>query len=214
MWQRGDTIVHQEFWQGRMWAARPLIVVEDREDRLLLWIPRGTRRKVPATPPDRPDPPVRKDRVIENLARCDWDMTDHVWDVSSLWILRPGDWHAVWVSWVGAGAHLGWYVNLQMPYRRTAIGIEAMDLMLDVVVEPDRTWRWKDDDEFEEILARGIFDPVTGARVRREAENVIRDLGDGDARFAEPWPSWRPDPAWPLPVLPGGWDRHQPSIPR
>jgi hypothetical protein len=80
MWQPGDTIVHQEFWRGRMWAARPLTVVEDSEDRLLLWIPKGTRRKVPATPPGRPDPPVRKDRVIENLAHGDWDMADHVWD--------------------------------------------------------------------------------------------------------------------------------------
>jgi hypothetical protein len=27
-----------------------------------------------------------------------------------------------------------------------------MDLMLDIVVEPDMTWRWKDDDEFDEIV--------------------------------------------------------------
>jgi protein associated with RNAse G/E len=40
---------------------------------------------------------------------------------------------------------LGWYVNLQCPFRRTEVGIEAMDLMLDVVVDPDGTWRWKDD---------------------------------------------------------------------
>jgi hypothetical protein len=82
-----------------------------------------------------------------------------------------------------------------------------MDLMLDVVVEPDLTWAWKDDDEFAEILERGIFDQDTGARVRREAEDVIRRIADGDPRFAAPWPSWRPDPAWSPPVLPDGWDR-------
>jgi protein associated with RNAse G/E len=207
VWRPGETIVHQEFWRGRLWAARPLTVVEDTGDRLVLWIPQGTVRKVPVTPPDRPDPPVRKDKVIANLDRCDWVLGEHVWDVSSLWIVRPGDWHAVWVSWLESGDHLGWYVNLQMPYRRTAIGIEAMDLMLDVVVEPDLSWQWKDDDEFAEILQRGIFDHDTGARVRREAEDVIRRIGEGDPRFAAPWPSWRPDPAWPLPVLPDGWDR-------
>lgn len=207
VWRPGDTIVHQEFWRGRLWAARPLTVVEDSGDRLVLWIPQGTVRKVPVTPPDRPDPPVRKDRVIANLDRCDWVLGEHVWDVSSLWFVRPGDWHAVWVSWLASGEHLGWYVNLQMPYRRTAIGIEAMDLMLDVVVEPDLTWAWKDDDEFAEILERGIFDQDTGARVRREAEDVIRRIDAGDPRFAAPWPSWRPDPAWSLPGLPAGWDR-------
>ena len=210
MWRPGETVVHQEFWRGRLWAARPLTVVEDTGDRLVLWMPQGTVRKVPTTPPGRPDPPVRKDKVIANLDRCDWVLGEHVWDVSSLWIVRPGDWHAVWVSWLASGDHLGWYVNLQMPYRRTAIGIEAMDLMLDVVVEPDLTWAWKDDDEFAEILERGIFDQDTGARVRREAEDVIRGIGDGDGRFAEPWPSWRPDPSWSRPVLPDGWDRQAP----
>lgn len=208
----GQTIVHQEFWRGRLWAARPLTVVEDTGDRLLLWIPQGTVRKVPHTPPGRDDPPVRKDRVIANLDRGDWVLGDHVWDVSSLWIVRPGDWHAVWVSWVGDREHLGWYVNLQMPFRRTAIGIEAMDLMLDVVVEPDRAWRWKDDDEFDEILERGIFDPDTGSRVRREAADVIRRLEAGDPVFREPWPSWSPDPAWRRPVLPAGWDRRHTAV--
>lgn len=207
MWTRGETIVHREFWQGRLWAARPLTVVEDTGDRLLLWIPQGTVRKVPVTPPSRPDPPVRKDRVIENLARCDWTMGEHVWDVSSLWILRPGDWHAVWVSWLGSGAHLGWYVNLQMPYRRSEIGIDAMDLMLDVVVEPDHTWRWKDDDEFDEIVDRAIFAPATAARVRREAKDVIGRLERAEPPFSEPWPSWTPDPSWAPPTLPPGWDR-------
>jgi len=212
VWTPGQTIVHQEFWRDRLWAARPLTVVEDTGDRLLLWIPQGTRRKVPHTPPGRADPPVRKDRVIANLDRGDWVLGEHVWDVSSLWIVHPGDWHAVWVSWVGEHAHLGWYVNLQMPFRRTAIGIEAMDLMLDVVVEPDRTWRWKDDDEFDEILERGIFDAGTGTRVRREADDVIARVEAGDPVFREPWPSWSPDPAWARPVLPEGWDRRHAAV--
>lgn len=212
MWSRGETIVHQEFWRGRLWAARPLIVVEDTPERLLLWLPQGTVRKVPCTPPGRDDPPVRRDRVIANLDRADWVLGDHVWDVSCLWLLRPGDWHAVWTTWVGEGQHLGWYVNLQAPLRRTAIGIEAMDLMLDVVVEPDRTWRWKDDDEFDEILERGIFDAATGARVRQEAHDAIRRVEAGDAPFREPWPSWRPDAGWSLPVLPDGWDRSWPTV--
>lgn len=152
MWEPGTTIVHQEVWAGRWWAARPLIVVEDTAERILLWIPQDTVRKVPVTPPSRPDPSTRQAQIIENLARGDWVMGEHIWDVSSLWILRPSDWHTVLVSWRGDGSHFGWYANLQYPFRRTAIGIEAMDLMLDIVVEPDLEWRWKDEAEFDEIL--------------------------------------------------------------
>jgi protein associated with RNAse G/E len=205
-WESGSTIVHQEVWRGRLWAARPLIVVEDTPERVLLWIPKGTVRKVPATPPERLDPPTRRARVVENLDRSDWVLAEHIWDVSSLWIVHPGDWHAVWVSWTSPGVHLGWYVNLQKPFRRTEIGIEAMDLMLDVVVEPDGQWRWKDDDEFDEIAQRSIFDEATVARVRREAAEVIEDIEARRPPFSEGWVSWTPDPRWPVPVLPDGWD--------
>lgn len=204
MWAPGETIVHQEVWRGRVWAARPMVVVEDRDDRLLLWMPQGTVRKVPVTH-------GLDDQIIEKLDRGDWVYTDHIWDVSTLWIVRPGDWHAVWVSWL-AGEHYGWYVNLQMPLRRTAIGIEAMDLMLDVVAAPDLTsWAWKDEAQFDEIARRGIFDPATVARVRDEARRVIGRIEAREEPFDQPWPSWTPDPSWRPPTLGDGWDRVTPS---
>jgi hypothetical protein len=207
VWEVGETIVHQEVWRGRLWAARPLVVVEDVEDRLLLWIPKGTVRKVPIAPPGRDAPATRKDRTIECLDWCDWVHGEHVWDLSTLWIARPGDWHAVWVSWLEDGQQFGWYVNLQRPYRRTAIGIEAMDLMLDVVAAPDLSgWRWKDEDEFDEIVDRGIFDQATAARVRDEAATVIKRIEKAEPPFSEPWSTWTPNPTWRIPTLLDGWD--------
>lgn len=123
-----------------------------------------------------------------------------------MWILHPGDWHAVWISWLPSGEHFGWYVNLQRPFRRTAIGIESMDMMLDVVATPDRNWSWKDDDEFEEILQRGIFERATGERVRAEANDVIHRLEANASPFSEGWADWRPDPSWSTPGLRAGWD--------
>lgn len=206
MWEPGQTVVHQEVWAGRLWAARPLRVVEDTDDRLLLWIPHGTRRWVPVAPPHRPDPPDVNRRTIENLVHRDWQLGEHVWDVSCLWILRPDDWHSTWVSWRPDGSHLGWYVNLQQPMRRHEFGFEAMDLMLDIVAEPDLSWRWKDRDEFDEIAERGIFDADRSGRVEAEARAVIDDIERGRPPFNEPWPEWRPNPSWPVPSLPPGWD--------
>lgn len=205
-WEPGETIVHHEVWKGRVWAARPLTVVEDTDERLLLWIPHGTVRKVPMTPPTRPDPGDRTQRVLDLLSRGDWAHVDHVWEVSSLWILRPDDWHATWVSWLPTGEHFGWYVNLQYPFRRTPGGIEAMDLMLDVVADPDLSWRFKDDDEFAELLNRGIFDQDLGARVQAEADKVIGRIEAKSSPFDEPWPTWQAAEDWPRPVLPQEWD--------
>jgi hypothetical protein len=209
-------IVHQEVWAERVWAARPMIVVEDAPSRLVLWLPQGTRRKVPAPPADVESLPTHdQDRrpteadhrgVVENLSSGAWAHTDHIWDVSTLCILRPDAWHAVWVSWLASGKHLGWYVNLQRPYRRTRLGIEAMDLTLDIVVEPDLSWRWKDRDELDEIARRGIFDPDVVGRVEDEARVVIERIEAPTAPFTEPWPGWQPDPDWGIPLLPTGWD--------
>jgi predicted RNA-binding protein associated with RNAse of E/G family len=71
---------------------------------------------------------------------------------------------------------------MQRPMRRNSIGFEAMDLMLDVVVEPDLSWRWKDDDEFEEIVRCGIFDSELAHRVRSAAEAVIDDIENRASR--------------------------------
>ncbi len=54
--------------------------------------------------------------------------------------------HSVYVHWGRDGEFLGWYVNLEDPWRETALGFDTTDHLLDVWIDPDRTWRWKDED--------------------------------------------------------------------
>ena len=136
----------------------------------------------------------------------DWTHTDHEWDVSTLWILEPDDWYAVWVSWLPDGPHWGWYVNFQEPFRRTARGFQSMDLMLDIVVDPDRSWRWKDEDEFELMIERGIYDSELAATVRSEADRIIAKIESNQAPFDQPWDAWKPPSDWGLPELPSNWE--------
>lgn len=206
-WPVGTTVVLQEVWQGRLWSARPMIVVEDRGSSVALWCPKGTRWKTATTPPTRPRAPTRAERFVLSLARRDWVLGDFTWDVSTLVLVRAGDWHAVWVSWDDRGGSRGWYINLQRPIRRTARGLQTMDLMLDVLVGPDRQWRWKDEDEFDALVTSDLIDAAEAARVRDEAQRVIRGVEANEPPFSEPWHDWRPDPSWPSPELPAGWDR-------
>src|SRR6202165_1593584 len=109
-WAAGETIVLQGVWRGQLWAGRP----------------GGTVRKIPAARPSRQRPATRTEHVTVALTLGDWVFADHEWDVSTLWLIEPGAWHAVWVSFLPDGRHLGWYVNFQEPYRRTKSGIQAM----------------------------------------------------------------------------------------
>jgi len=202
----GKTVVVQEIWGDRVWAARPHRVVRDDGDFVALWFPRGAGWKAPTTPPGLPRAEDRGERLAECALRGDWVFRDAVWDVDTLVLVREGNWHAVWVSWLPSGDHWGWYVNMQRPIRRTAAGFETMDLVLDLIVDPDRTWRWKDEDELATWVARGVCPPEVAERIRAEALEVAGRAQRDEAPFGDPWHDWRPDPAWELPALPEGWD--------
>jgi Protein of unknown function (DUF402) len=207
-WSPGETIVLQEVWRDRVWAARPMVVVRDEGDLLVLWFPKGTRWKAPTTPPDWPREPNRGVRLATCAARGEWALRDLLWEVDTLSLTRAGDWHSVWVSWPEDGSDWGWYINLQRPFRRSPIGLETMDLALDVLIDLDRSWRWKDEDELEAFVARGAFDEELAERVRDEGEQVVQRALRNEPPFSEPWrEEWRPDPSWRRPELVEGWDR-------
>jgi Protein of unknown function (DUF402) len=203
----GDTVVVQEVWRDQVWAARPMRVVQDHGDFVALWFPRGTRWKAPTSNPARPWRLDRGSRLAECAALGEWIFRDAEWDVDTLCLLREGDWHAVWVSWLADGSHWGWYVNLQQPFTRTTLGFETMDLVLDIVVDPDLTWRWKDEDELQTFVERGVIDPPLAEHVRDEGLRVISRAERNEPPFCEPWPEWKPDSSWSTPALPEGWDR-------
>jgi hypothetical protein len=203
-WHPGDTVVVQEVWEGRLWAARPMTLVRDEGDAVELWFPLGTRWKRPINP-DADASGTRGERLADALERGEWIFEEAEWDASTLWSMREGDWHALWTSWRPDESHWGWYVNLQRPFTRTALGFETMDLALDVVIETDGTWRWKDEDEFELFVERSIFDDETASRAREDGLRVARRAERREPPFHET-PTWRPDPDWPLPELPDGWE--------
>jgi predicted RNA-binding protein associated with RNAse of E/G family len=201
-WAAGEEIVVEEIWNGKLWSLRPVVVVDDRDDLLVLWSPKGTMRKVPTVPPSRTRAATRAERLMSCLAREDWVLADSEWDVSTLWLTQPDAMHSTWVSFLDDGTQWGWYINLQRRLRRTSRGIQTMDLMLDVLIEPDcSSWRWKDEDEFDAMIEWGLIDAHEAEAVRVEALEVIRRAKAMEPPFCDAWGMWRPDPEWPFPSL-------------
>lgn len=207
----GGTVVLKEVWRGLLWSARPAIVVADQPDLTAFWLPAGTQWKAPTTPPTRERAETRGERLAQCLMRGDWVLEDFEWDTSTLWVSEPGAAHTIGVSWRPEGEFAGWYVNLQEPFRRTSSGFQWMDHMLDVVVHPDRSWHWKDEDELQLMVDRGIFDQRLALAIRTEGERVISRLSREEAPFSDTWPAWRPDPGWSTPALPADWQQVESS---
>ena len=183
-----------------------MTVVRDEGDLVALWFPIGTRWKQPTTPPTRPRPPSRGERLASALALGDWVFKDAAWDVSTLSVMRAHEWHALWASWRSDGTHWGWYVNLQRPFERTRLGFQTMDLVLDVIIDVDHSWHWKDEDELELFLERGLLDAETAVRIREEGLRIARCAERNEPPFNESPPRWHPDPSWTPPKLVDGWD--------
>jgi hypothetical protein len=85
--------------------------------------------------------------------------------------------------------------------------VSTTDQVLDVIIELDRqTWSWKDDAAFEGAVRDGRFTGAEGAAIRAEGLRAVEMAGRGEPPFNEGWERWQPDPSWPIPVLPEGWD--------
>jgi len=195
-----DRVLVRSVYRGRVRWAFPHRLVGEHDGRLALYLALGT-----------PGVSMGRDadgRYLERWARGD-DPVPHAWrHTHALDLVRLGEAHALRLFWDPAWRFLGWYVNLQAPLRRTALGYDTTDWALDVWVEPDGTWEWKDEGDFSEAQALGILDGAAAARVRAEGERVV-----AEAPWPTGWEEWRPDPEWPLPALPGAWDVVEPSPP-
>jgi Protein of unknown function (DUF402) len=126
---------------------------------------------------------------------------DYVWERSHvLRFMREGDAHTVELFWDEECEFLGWYVNLQAPLTVVGDRFDTTDWALDVWVERDGRWEWKDEDHFAAAVERGFLDAATAAEVRGEAERVVA---------AKPWPTgweaWRAPPQWGPLQLPEDW---------
>jgi hypothetical protein len=198
-WMNGDVIVFRGVSRRIIWWALPVIVVQDTPDLIAFYWRAGTPNKIP---PRRVSPREVLELDSVNLIDEDWSRTD------VLQLVLPGAQHAVYAMWETGCSHFrGWYINLQAPLRRMALGFDTMDYLLDIVVSADKsTWRWKDEDEFEEAIAVGLFNPEQARAIRAEGEKVIRSLHQEGSLFNCGWEKWSAPGEWRIPAFPAGWD--------
>ena len=189
---RGDVVLLRSVYRGRVRWTFPHRVVAS-EPLLALHV-------CPGTPGKLMKRAYGKGRYLEPWLRGD-PPADWSWEGGhALRLIRRGEAHAIELYWDPDWGLRGWHVNLQAPVRETPHGFDTTDWALDVWVEPDGRWRWKDEDDFAEAQALGILDAEAAAAVRAEGERVVAAWP-----FPTGWEDWRPDPAWTPPPLPADW---------
>jgi hypothetical protein len=194
-----EQLLFRFVWPWQVFSAIPTTVVEQTAERTVLWIAPGT--------------PVRWPRgarlPIPELAKGGWKHEEAEWYGGRLMISEPGVAHSFYVTWGRDGEFVGWYVNLEDPWRESPFGFDTTDHLLDVWIDPDRSWRWKDEDHLAEAVEVGLFSPEKARAIRAEGDRAIERIEAWSAPFDEGWENWRqrPDATWPVPAIPAGWNR-------
>jgi hypothetical protein len=223
----GRLVVRRQFHRGnllgRAWAAT---VAQDDERGLCLWIPDGSPYQ---------DVGAADGRTFREVPFGDWPavpkrMNGFTWR-SSVLMVHPaeGD-YSVWLFFEPDGAFRNWYVNLERAVVRWddgdlvsgkrsttrddrgpsgSAGVDTLDYDLDIVVAPDRSWAWKDEDEFAEHLAHpDVYWCDDEAAVRAEGNRMVTLIEAGEWPFDGTFTDFRPDPGWPVPSeMLDGWRR-------
>ena len=178
-WTPSDTIVMRGILRGKLWWPCPVYVVLDTPELIALYWPVGTPTRSPIRRP------TVEDELYNRIQLEERNWTDN--DVLSL--NPPGSAYSFELMWEG-GTHKirCWYVHLQEPVRRTRIGFDTMDQMLDIVISPDRSsWHWKDEDEFSEAEAIGVYTHKQAQFIRAEGERVIAMLNANASQSCDDW---------------------------
>jgi hypothetical protein len=178
----------------------PYVVAEDRDDLLALWMPVGTRMTL-LSMADRTIP--HRELIHGNHPR------DAFRRGEVLRLMLPGKPYSIWLHWTpdAERTFLGWYVNLEAPFVRTPIGVDTTDNSLDLVVMPDFSWHWKDEEHTQRWIDLGVYTREETDSFYEHGREVIADVDARRFPFDGSYLDWRPDPAWTTPTLVEGWDR-------
>lgn len=183
-------------------GVQPCRVVRDDKDGLVLWL-------APGTPVLRPVLADGRDiRAVPLSQRFDYYRHGRAtrldtWRGQGILGIAPPDvpW-SVWLSWTEDWDFQGWYVNLEAVQERTSDESATEDHILDLIVAPDRTVVWKDEDELKAAVLGRRFADEKAEQIRADGRNAASVVAAWGSPFCDGWESWRPDPSWPVPAMP------------
>ncbi|WP_052851518.1 DUF402 domain-containing protein [Streptomyces avicenniae] len=214
-WRPGDHIL----WRyrangaggtaGQFHICRPVTVVQDTPDLLAVWLAPGTECIKPQLADGTPihlEPLATRYTKPRTTVRSRW------FGAGVLKLAGPDEPWSVWLFWDRGWRFKNWYLNLEEPRTRWPGGIDSEDHFLDIAVYPDRSWEWRDEDEFAQARRAGLLDATQAARIGAAAREAARLVSDWGPPFSGNWPAWRPDPRWRTPALPDDWHHTGPTL--
>lgn len=199
----GDVVAIRERWRGRLWSAVPHRWVGTYGGQYVTFVPEGTAATYASNRdlPETADMP-REQRKLRALETGVYRVVERRIDRSMLHFFTPGSWARVNLGWLPRRTFTGWYVNFEKPLTLDSKGLETMDLLLDLLIGPDGSARWKDRDSFDSAVERGLHPGDLLSTLEAAGRTMLAQHLRAQGPFHPMWRAWQPEPAWSMPELP------------
>jgi predicted RNA-binding protein associated with RNAse of E/G family len=144
-----------------------------------------------------------------NFKEESWKLEKFQWHTNRLLFLHePQRYYSTILFWENErNRFLCYYINFQLPYQRSHCGIDTLDLDLDLIINPDYIYEWKDVDDYEKGIETEIILPEWIEGIETAKQEVFDRLEKRQYPYDGSWLDWMPDPTWSPPALPENWDK-------
>jgi len=205
LWKSGDVIVWRGIYRNQVWHAQPVIVVKDTPEEMCVTLLPGTECVAPEGYLDGKDSAKRRWSFKEK----DWKLENYAWRSNRLLILlEPDTYYSTMFFWrADSNDFLLYYINFQLPFQRSHCGIDTLDLDLDLIINPDFSFRWKDEDDYQKAIDHEVIMPEWTQAIEIAKNEIFNKLEKRQYPYDGSWLNWMPDPNWLPPKLPENWDK-------
>ena len=209
MWNPGDTVALRGIYNQSVSYIQSAVVVQDQPEEVALAILPGAECFAPEGYINgKHGLSGQWDRWGE-YEKGKWKMQGYTWHTNRLLILlHPEKYYSSYYFWqADTNQFLCYYINFQLPFRRSKIGFDTFDLELDIIIEPTFEWRWKDADDYQKGIERGILLNEWIQEIDMARPEIFERLEKRKYPYDGSWLNWMPDPSWFPPKLPANWDK-------
>ncbi|MDO9300193.1 MAG: DUF402 domain-containing protein [Anaerolineales bacterium] len=206
LWNEGDNVLLRGVYDNRPIYVQSLRVVKDTPEETALLVLPGAECVAPSGYIHHGHDwnLVRWQETLGNSLQLE----KYLWHTNRfLILLEPEKFYSTIYIWEAASdKFVCYYINFQLPFRRTPLGFDTLDLDLDIVIEASLKWQWKDKHEYQDGIRTGGIKPEWVKEIERAQNEVFARIEKQTYPLDASWMNWQPDPAWSTPYLPENWD--------